>query len=95
MLKRSNFSQHAGPRLTGGLAHPAVILTLVGAAAVLTGCNRTIDIVSRTVTSGTINGAAIRGSINATIHVGRGGTSSCTFDQLPPKFTPATIGTHT
>lgn len=55
---------------------------------------RKIEIISRTVINGSVNNAPFKGSINATINVGRGGHSSCTYDQLPPNFTPGTIGTH-
>jgi hypothetical protein len=57
-------------------------------------CHRKTDIVSRTVIAGSVNGAAFHGNITATINIGHGGHSSCTFDSLPPTFTPGTIGTH-
>jgi hypothetical protein len=66
----------------------------VFAAGFLLSCHRNINIVSRTETTGTVNGAAFKNSIVATINVGRGGYSTCTFEQLPPQFTPGTLSTH-
>jgi hypothetical protein len=69
-------------------------LAIFAAGLFLSACHHNINIVSRTVTTGAVNGAAFKGSIIATINVGRGGYSTCTFEQLPPHFTPGTIGTH-
>jgi hypothetical protein len=66
----------------------------VFAAGFLLSCHRNINIVSRTETIGTVNGAVFKNSIVATINVGRGGNSTCTFEQLPPQFTPGTLSTH-
>ena len=94
VLKCDNPSTQLTQRRSAGLARSAVMVSLVGVVAILPACRRKIDIVSRTVTMGSVNGAPFQGSINATINVGRGGTSTCTFDQLPPNFTPGTLGTH-
>jgi hypothetical protein len=64
------------------------------AAGFFLSCHRNINIVSRTLTTGFVNGAEFKGSIIATINVGRGGYSTCTFEQLPPNFTPGTLSTH-
>lgn len=56
--------------------------------------NRNLEIVSRTAVSGSLNNAAFKGTITATINVGHGGHSSCAYEQLPPTFSPGTIGTH-
>jgi hypothetical protein len=52
------------------------------------------DIVSRTRVKGTVNGAAVAGTITSTISTGRGGTSSCEYTQLPGGFNPGTLNTH-
>jgi len=70
-------------------------LSLLGAGAFLPSCKRGAEIASRTSIAGTDNGSAFQGSITATIRRDSGGISSCTFEQLPPRFTPGTIGTHT
>ena len=54
-----------------------------------------VDVVSKTVISGMVNGSAIDGTVNATFNTGRGGRSTCEFVKLPPKFTPGTLSTHT
>ena len=69
-------------------------LSLLGMTAFPSACRRKIDIVSRTVITGSANGAAFQGNVTATINTGRGGQSTCAFDQLPPSFMPGTIGTH-
>lgn len=55
---------------------------------------RSVDIVSRSTINGFVNNTAFSGKIIAIISTGRGGYSACAFDQLPPHFTPGTIGTH-
>ena len=60
----------------------------------LSGCNRHIEIVSNTTVSGTVNASAFEGRITATLNTGGGGRSSCEYTQLPPGFTPGTIGTQ-
>jgi hypothetical protein len=70
-------------------------LAIFAAGLFLSACHHNINIVSQTVTNGVVNGAAFKGSISATINVGRGGYSTCTFEQLPPRFTPGTLSTHT
>jgi hypothetical protein len=73
-----------------------LVFSLLGLATFSVACkrNRKIEIVSRTQVSGSVNNAAFKGTITATINVGRGGHSSCAYEQLPPLFSPATIGTH-
>ena len=66
-------------------------LALFGTAVFLSACHRNVTVVSRTVTTGTVNAASIKGTVTATINIGRGGHSSCTFEQLPPRFTPGTL----
>jgi len=56
----------------------------VFATGFLLSCHRNINVVSRTVITGVVNGAAFKGSIVATIN-----------EQLPPQFTPGTLSTHT
>jgi hypothetical protein len=57
--------------------------------------NHSIDVVSRTVISGSINNDAVKGRVSATLNTGRGGSSTCEFEQLPASFTPGTFATHT
>jgi hypothetical protein len=73
-----------------------VALCVLCAGTSLISCrrHRKIEIVSRTVINGVVNNAAFKGTVNATIKVGSGGHSSCTYEQLPPQFNPGTIGTH-
>jgi len=76
---------------------PAVLaLALLWVGTFLPACKRrhSIDILSRTEISGSINNAAFKGSVTATINTGRGGRSACVYEQLPPLFTPGTLGTH-
>ena len=54
-----------------------------------------MDVVSKTVVTGAVNGSAVEGTVNATFNTGRGGRSTCEFVKLPPKFTPGTLSTHT
>jgi hypothetical protein len=75
----------------GRFLRAAVTVTLLVTVAFLSACHRNINIISKTVTTGAVNGAAISGNVTATIYVGRGGQSSCTFEQLPPSFTPSTL----
>ena len=53
------------------------------------------DVVSRTRITGSVNQSPVEGTISATFNTGRGGTSTCRFAQLPPRFNPGTFGTHT
>ena len=53
-----------------------------------------IDITSRTTYSGFVNDYELAIDVVATINTTHGGTSNCTFTKLPPKFNPATLGTH-
>ena len=53
-----------------------------------------VDIVSRSAIRGSINGSPFEGSISATFNTGKGGSSTCEFGQLPPRFTPGTLSTH-
>lgn len=78
----------------------AMAWSLLGMGVVLLACAhntrvRRIDVVSRTVISGSINASAVKGRVSATINTGRGGRSTCEFEQLPPSFTPGTLATHT
>ena len=70
-------------------------LSLTG-AAFLAGCsaNRGVDILSRTVITGSVNGSPFEGRVSATFNTRHGGSSSCEFDRLPAGFTPATINSH-
>ena len=52
------------------------------------------DIVSRTRVKGTVNGAAVAGTVSATLNTGRGGSSTCEYPQLPGGFNPGTLNTH-
>jgi hypothetical protein len=54
---------------------------------------RDIDVASKTTYTGTINGSPIKVDVSATINTGRGGSSSCTFVELPSGFNPAVLGT--
>ncbi len=54
-----------------------------------------LDIVSRSSIVGAINGEPYEGDVVARFNTARGGTSECTFAQLPELFNPGTIGTHT
>ncbi len=56
--------------------------------------DRSVDILSRTVITGSVNASPFEGRVSATFNTRRGGTSSCEFDKLPTSFTPATINTH-
>jgi hypothetical protein len=56
---------------------------------------RSVDILSRTVITGSVNGGPFEGSVSATFNTRRGGSSSCEFAKLPTGFTPGTINTHT
>jgi hypothetical protein len=53
-----------------------------------------IEITAKTTYSGVINGSPIKVDVLATINVGRGGSSTCTFVALPTGFNPASLGTH-
>ena len=53
-----------------------------------------IEITAKTTYSGIINGSPIKVDVLATINVGRGGSSTCTFVGLPTGFNPASLGTH-
>lgn len=74
-------------------------LSLTG-AAFLAACtanrdrHRGVDILSRTVITGSVNGSPFEGRVSATFNTRRGGSSSCEFDRLPAGFTPATINSH-
>jgi hypothetical protein len=76
-------------------------LSLTG-AAFLAACsanrdrdrNRGVDILSRTVITGSVNGSPFEGRVSATFNTRRGGSSSCEFARLPEGFTPATVNTH-
>jgi hypothetical protein len=52
------------------------------------------DIVSRPRVKGTVNGAAVAGTVSASLNTGRGGTSTCDYAQLPSGFNPGTLNTH-
>ena len=69
-------------------------------AAFLVACSvnrdhrRNVDILSRTVITGSVNGSPFEGRVSATFNTRRGGSSSCEFGKLPAGFTPATVNTH-
>ncbi len=69
-------------------------------AAFLVACSvnrdhgRNVDILSRTVITGSVNGSPFEGRVSATFNTRRGGSSSCEFAKLPAGFTPSTINTH-
>jgi hypothetical protein len=52
------------------------------------------DIVSRMRVTGTVNGAAVAGTVSASLNTGRGGSSTCDYAQLPSGFNPGTLNTH-
>ena len=52
------------------------------------------DIVSRMRVKGTVNGAAVAGTVSASLNTGRGGSSTCEYAQLPSGFNPGTLNTH-
>lgn len=54
-----------------------------------------LDIVSYATIFGAINGEPYEGEVEAHFNTLVGGTSRCTFTQLPDSFSPGTIGTHT
>ncbi len=94
LLRHRNTSAGLPKARSNRLLRSGMVLSLLGMGAFLPACHRNIDIVSRTVTTGSVNGVAFKGSVSATINTGRGGRSTCSFEQLPPHFTPGTIGTH-
>jgi hypothetical protein len=57
------------------------------------GDTRDIEVTAKTTYSGIINGSPIRVDVLATINTGRGGSSACTFINLPTGLTPASLGT--
>jgi hypothetical protein len=73
-------------------------LSLTAAFLVACGVNRdhdrSLDILSRTVITGSVNASPFEGRVSATFNTRRGGSSSCEFDKLPTGFTPATMNTH-
>ncbi len=74
-----------------------VLLLIVAACATMekgTRAHGDREIVSRTRVTGTVNGSVVAGTVSATFNTGGGGRSSCEYAQLPPNFTPGTIGTH-
>lgn len=69
---------------------------LFGLGISLAACQRgqqDIDVTAKTTYSGVVNGSPFAAQVSATFNTGRGGTSSCTFAQLPPSFNPASLGT--
>ena len=53
-----------------------------------------IDVTSKTTYSGIVNDHQLEIDVVATFNTERGGVSTCNFKKLPPKFNPATLGTH-
>jgi hypothetical protein len=53
-----------------------------------------IDVTAKTTLSGIVNGSPIEADVVATFNTGRGGSSTCKFKEMPPRFNPATLGTH-
>ena len=76
------------------LSRHAPLVVLLGTAACVSSSPKSLEVVSRTNITGTINDSAVEGTVFATIDTGAGGSSSCTFPKLPIEFNPATIGTH-
>ena len=67
--------------------------------ASLTACSsqwglRNTDVTAKTTYSGIVNGSPMKVDVLATIDTGRGGSSTCTFVNLPTGFNPAFLGTH-
>ena len=88
-------------RHMSSLTKPSLFLgigILVLIASLATTCQKRnagqIEITAKTTYSGTINGSPIKVDVLATINVGRGGSSTCTFVTLPTGFNPASLGTH-
>ena len=50
-----------------------------------------VNIVSRSVVDGIVNGQPLKAVVSANFNTINGGHSSCTFSQLPPRFTPGTL----
>ncbi|MGB7201396.1 MAG: hypothetical protein WBD16_03910 [Pyrinomonadaceae bacterium] len=73
----------------------AVGVILIAAFAACRPQQQDIDITSKTVYSGTVNGSPLEINVVATINTGRGGNSTCTFTKIPSGFNPASLGTHT
>jgi|GEM_PF-3376168 len=66
--------------------------------AFLTACPRQrvirdIDVTAKTTYSGIVNGSQMKVDVLATINTGHGGSSACTFINLPTGLNPATLGT--
>jgi hypothetical protein len=82
-----------------GSALVEVSLRHLGAAlfagGFLIGCAPGMEILSRTVLTGSVNSAPVQARVEATITVNQGGRTTCEFSQLPTGFNPATFGTHT
>ena len=55
---------------------------------------RDIDVTAKTSYSGIVNGSPMKVDVLATINTGRGGSSTCTFINLPTGVNPAALGTH-
>lgn len=53
-----------------------------------------MDVTAKTAISGIVNGSPIEADVVATFNTGRGGSSTCKFKEMPPRFNPATLGTH-
>lgn len=81
----------AGVILFGDAQHGAAVPSQATGPVV----RKDLEIVSLTELTGAVNGRAVKGRVTATIHTGRGGTSTCQFSELPDRFTPGTFSTHT
>jgi hypothetical protein len=52
---------------------------------------KSVDIVSRSVIRGSVNGSPLEAEVLATFNTRRGGNSTCVFSALPTGFTPGTL----
>lgn len=79
------------------VALDTLVVTLIAGLAVGFVACRTyrgtpsVDIVSKSMVNGTVNGLPLKATVSANFNTIRGGHSSCTFSQLPTAFTPGTL----
>lgn len=72
-----------------------LLVSIIGCAREEVQVRPDMDVVSRSLITGSVNQSPVEGTIVSTIHTGQGGTSTCSFTQLPATFNPGTFGTHT
>ena len=87
---------YPGSRNGQRVAFDALVVTLIASLAVSFVACRTyrtpsVDIISRSMVDGTVNGLPLKATVSANFNTIRGGHSSCTFSQLPTGFTPGTL----